>query len=160
MVTFLKPGGETLDNYKNLDDMVIWGAVERLRGCNIGVLKDLATRLWDRKRLEVLDVSAELGHDSEMLSNARLRLEGYTRNQLGKTVFKDEPSCDLYSRMGGESTKEHKMVRVLNSGGPKEITDFPDTVISKELMNGTRLTRYYFLTADDRDAARKVMHGR
>ncbi len=160
LVTFLKPNGETINNYRDLDDVVFWGAVERLRYSSSKILRELSMRLWDRKRLEVLDVFAEIGHNPENLLNACRRLEEHTKTQLGKTVFKDEPSYNLYSRIGGESTKEHKMVRVRTPEGIKEITDFPDTVISKELMKKTRLTRYFFLSADDKDAARKVMDGR
>ncbi len=89
----------------------------------------------------MLDVSAHFGHDEDKLHNARRKLDRHTQEELGKTVFRDEPSYSLYSRGGGEMRKQHKMVRVLTGdGGQKEITDFPDSVISKDLMKTTKLT--------------------
>ncbi|HSK40498.1 MAG TPA: hypothetical protein VK943_12095 [Arenibaculum sp.] len=50
--------------------------------------------------------------------------------------------------------KEHKKVRVRDADGDlKEITEFPDTVISNNLMTKSKMTRFYFLTSEDRQAA-------
>ncbi|KTQ96810.1 hypothetical protein NS226_06775 [Aureimonas ureilytica] len=158
---FFQPNGETLEGYLRLDDMAIWGAIAQLEHCNDAHARKLAGRLMNRQRLAVLDVSAEFGHDLETEMNAVKRVDDFAKGKLGKSIFKDEPPYNLYSRAGGETTKAHKMVRVLTGGGgPKEITDFSDTIISKKLVSKTRLTRYYFLNESDRNDAVKAARGR
>lgn len=93
--------------------------------------------------------------------NAELKLDQRYQEKFGKSVFKDQPTYNLYSRIGGESEKAHKQVRVLDgTGRQKEITEFDGTIISKSLMAETKLTRYYFLSDDDWKMADKFMRGR
>lgn len=158
---FLRPGGETLERYFSLDDMAVWAAIAQLEHCDHGIARQLARRLMTRERLAVLDVSAEFGHDHERRANAVKRLDDSVRHQLGTSIFKDEPPYNLYSRAGGETTKAHKMVRVqTGDGGQMEITEFPDTIISKNLLSKRRLDRYYFLEESDRQDALKLVRGR
>jgi uncharacterized protein len=134
LIRFLKPNGGSLVDYRDLDDTVVWGALERLRRCDDAHAVRLAERLWNRRPLRVLDILAEFGHDGERMHNARRRLDEFVQDKLGITVFRDEPSYNLYSRSAGEVTKAHKMVRVrTDDGGQKEITEFPDTVISLDI---------------------------
>lgn len=158
---FLKPDGGHLEDYRHLDDSVVWGAIEHLSRCSDSRACELAERLLRREHLKVLDVSAEFGYDPEKLYNALSRLNSYKPNQLGKSIFRDEASYNLYTRASGEAAKAHKMVRVLTGEGtPKEITEFPDSVISGKLLEKMKLTRYYFFSAEERQAADKEMKGR
>ncbi|MAU98714.1 MAG: hypothetical protein CMP81_22995 [Fulvimarina sp.] len=139
---FFCVGGEDLQTYRRLDDTTIWGAMGQFAHCSDERVSLLARRMLNRERLSVLDISAEYGHDPVAMLNAEKRLDDFARVRLGITVFKDEPPYNLYSRMGGETTKAHKMVRVLAGNGvPKEITDFPDTIISKKLVPKRKLSR-------------------
>jgi len=162
LIRFLRPdSGETITDYRELDDAAVWAAVERLRRCDDGQARMLASRLWHREPLKALDISDSFGHDLEKLENVRKRLKRHTDEKLGKTVFRDEPNYSLYTRAAGEVTKPHKKVRVLTGeGAPWEITDFPDTVIDKKLCQPTRLTRYYFTSIEELETARNVMLGR
>lgn len=161
LVRFLAPDGETLAHYRGLDDAVAWGAIERLRECGHPEIRILASRLWDRKPLRGLDVDVEMGYDLSATHNAVRRLTEYAKDKLGRTVFWDEASYNLYSRGGGEVVKAHKLVRILaGDGGAKEIHEFPDSVIDKKLMDKTKVTRLYFLTDEERARAEKVMKGR
>lgn len=160
-VRFLSPSGESLENYASLNDGVFWATARTLVESGDERSKLLSDRLLNRKRLKVLDVSAEYGHDPEQLTNAELRLDKFLEAKLGHEVFKDTAPNHLYGVGGGEARKAHKVVRVLNgSGTPMEITDFPDTIISKWLTKKKNLVRYYFLDTTTRDDAEKFMKGR
>ena len=159
-VVFFSPNGETLQNYLNLDDGTFWSTVKRL--CEFGDerAKSLAERLLLRKRLKVLDVSAALGHNPVGMVNAERRLDDGLHDKVGIKVFKDTAPNHLYGRVGGESAKAHKMVRVINGAGEDtEITEFPDTIISAWLTKKKNLVRYYFLDDADRDQADRLMRG-
>ncbi|HEV7284003.1 MAG TPA: hypothetical protein VGN75_04030 [Kaistia sp.] len=161
LVRFLRSDGGSLADYRDLDDTVVWGAIERLRRCEDGQARVLASRLWNREPLRVLDITGEFGHDGDKLHNALRRLNDITRGKLGRTVFRDEAPYNLYSRAQGDVAKEHKKVRVrTGDGGLKEIVEFPDTVISDLLTVKSKMTRFYFLTSEDRDAAERAMKGR
>lgn len=158
---FFRPGGENIDTYCRLDDTLVWGAMEQFSRCEDQRTKVLARRMLNRERMPVLDVSAEYGHDPEGMVNAEKRLDEFAKDHLGVTIFKDEPPYNLYSRTGGETTKAHTMVRVLTgNGGQKEITEFPDTIISRNLVRKRKLSRYYFLDESDRVEAIKALKGR
>lgn len=162
LIRFLRPDGASLSNYRDLDDAVAWGAIERFRRCRDEQARILSERLWNRKPLKVLDITSEFGQQDESKThNALRRLGSYVDGRLGKTVFLDEAPYNLYSRAKGDVAKEHKKVRVRDAdGGLKEITEFPDTVISSNLMAKSKMTRFYFLTSEDRQAAEKAMKGR
>ncbi len=159
-VIFFKPDGETLGNYLALDDGTFWSTVKRLSEFGDERAKVLSKRLLLRNRLKVLDVSTALGHHPVGLANAERRLDEGLRDKLGVTVFKDTAPNHLYGRVGGESAKAHKMVRVINGAGEDtEITEFPDTIISSWLTKKKNLIRYYFLNEADKDEADHLMRG-
>lgn len=161
LVRFFSKDGESLQDYRRLDDTVIWGAVECMTRCRDERARILAKRLWNREPLRVLDLAVVYGDDIEGRLNAETRIGKHVGKQLGVNVFKDDARYNLYSRSGEEAEKAHKMVRVLiDSGGPREITEFADTIISKRLRENTTLTRYYFFSADEYHEAEKAMKGR
>lgn len=161
LVGFLRPDGETLALYRDLDDTVVWGAVERLRRCGDAHARDLAERLWNRKPLPVLDITAQIGPEAADRVPAIHRIDQYAGARSGKTIFKDEATYNLYTLAKGEGPKEHKKVRIRASNGcPKEIVAFPDSVISKNLMNKETLTRYFFLSEEEKSSAERAMRGR
>lgn len=161
LVRFLKPDGDNIENYRDLDDAVVWGAIERMRSCGNAEIETLVGRLWNRQALRALDIFAEMGHDEEAQHNALRHLAAYAEGKIGKTIFRDDVTNYLYADYGGEAAKAHKVVRVrAGDGGLQEIHKFPDTVVNENLMKKTKLTRYYFLSDDERAKAEKVMKGR
>jgi uncharacterized protein len=157
-----EPGldGARLQLFLRLDDMTIWSFIEQISHSDDRYASRLATKLMWREAMKVIDISAELGHDREVLLNAEARLDAHTKDQLGLTVFKDRAPLNLYSRIGGEMSKEHKKVRVLDgSGKAREITWFGETIISERLTQKDVLVRYFFFTEEERAKARKVMVG-
>ena len=153
--------GEKMEDYRRLDDDVVWGALERVARSDDEVARVFANRLRDRTPLRVLDITQEYGHSPEQLLNAERLVDLHVDGQIGNTVFKDTAPFSLYSRIGGETAKAHKMVRVRDgSGGVREITTFPDTIISSKLQSARKLIRYYFLTDEEKASAEKAMKGR
>lgn len=161
LLRFLAPDGGKLEDYRDLDDTVMWGAIECVRRCQDERAKDLANRLWQRKPLKVLDVSANFGHDPDTLETVCHRINNCVRQDLRETVFKDEAPYNLYSDVKDDTAKEHKKVRVRTGvGDVREVMDFPDTIITDVLKSKRKMIRYYFLHQDDRDAAERAMKGR
>ncbi len=91
LVRFLSQNGESLEDYRRLDDTVIWGAIECMTRCQDARASDLAMRLWNREHLIVLDLTVAYGHDIEQRLNAETRIANHVSRQLEKSVFKDEP---------------------------------------------------------------------
>jgi len=161
LMRFFSPEGGTLDDFRRLDDTVVWGAIECMTRGKDPTVKVLAERLLHRQRLAVLDLATEYGHESEARLNAEKRLDDFLNKRIDTSVFKDKAQLSLYSRSDGEMEPEHKKVRVLTGNGEqRDIIEFEDTIISKRLMNDTALVRYYFLDDGKRDKAMKVMKGR
>jgi uncharacterized protein len=153
---------DKLNCYRRLDDYTAWAVIEHLTRCADDYAVMLAKRLLDRNRLRVIDVTAKYIHhtDLETQLNAEDRIEKRFGDKLGKTVFADRARLNLYSRIGSESAKEHKKVRVLNGEGKAiEIMEFPDTIISKRLMEERNLVRYYFLDDGEFSSAEKLLIG-
>jgi uncharacterized protein len=147
--------------YRRLDDNLAWAMIEQLTHCKDEYAKSLATRLHERQRLRVIDVTAKFVHHDnlEAQTNAEARLDKRFQEELGKTVFVDRAPLNLYSRIGSEAAKEHKKVRVLNGEAKAvEITDFPDTIVSKRLMEKRDLVRYYFIDEADHTSAEKLIN--
>jgi hypothetical protein len=153
--------GEKMEDYRRLDDDVVWGAIERVSRSKDERAKGLANRLRNREALRVLDLTQLFGHDPEQLLNAERCVDQHIGDRIGVDVFKDSAPFTLYSRIGGETAKAHKMVRVrTGNGGVQEITKFPDTIISSQHQSARKLIRYYFLVDEDKASAEKAMKGR
>ena len=154
---------QKIQTLKRLDDTQVWSVIAQLAECGDEYARDVADRLLWRKPLKVVDLTSKFGHNKndDALVNAEKRIEDRLSGQFGKTVFRDYAPLNLYSRIGGESAKEHKKVRVLNGAGEAvEIPDFPDTIINGNLTKKQKLTRYYFLHEEEKAIAEKAMDGR
>lgn len=160
LVRFLA-NADSLNDYRRLDDAVVWGAIEAMTRCGDARTSDLANRLWKRVRPYVLDLTAEFGQNDEARLNAERRLDRSCESSLNAHVFKDTAPLSLYSSAGGDEDKAHKMVRIrMGDGTHREITEFEDTIISKTLMKKSVMTRFYFLDANEKDKAAQRMRGR
>ena len=151
---------QKLQILKRLDDNQVWSVIAQLTESADEYARDLSDRLLWRKPLKVIDLTAKFGHNKsdDALVNAEKRIEDQLSGQIGKTVFKDYAPLNLYSRIGGESAKEHKKVRVLNGAGEAvEIPDFPDTIINGNLTKKQKLVRYYFLHEEEKAIAEKAI---
>lgn len=159
LMKFLGPDGETLDNYLELDDIVVWSAIERLTKSSNELAREMALLLWNRKPLKVIDLTTKYDDDTE-LKNAKKRINKFCEASLIDRHFIDEPSLNLYTDVSGEITKEHKKIRCLDGDGKAiEIGHTKDTIIGEGLKSKNKLTRYYFFTDEDKSQAEKAMRG-
>jgi uncharacterized protein len=159
LVAFLR-GTETVEVYLELDDFVIWNVISSLAKCQHEEACKLSKRLLIRDHLHVLDLFSKCGNDDLALANAVRDIENFAGSELGVSIFKDAPEINLYSEQSGEAKKLHKVVRVQDgSGQPREITEFAETIISASLKKKRRMIRYYFLTMEKRDEAKKAIWG-
>lgn len=153
---------DCIDNYLQLDDYTVWNVVKLIsKSTKCRDIANIANRLLTRKHLFIIDVTADCVNDRLRLKNSLERLKRHVDEELGSKIFLDSPTVNLYSADDGVVEKIHKIIRVLDANGkPIEITDFEETIISNKLTRKTPLIRYYFLTEEDRNEARKAMDGR
>lgn len=162
LTEFFDPGGGKLEHFLRLDDTLVWGAIESLSRCGDATAKDLATRLRNREKPAILDLTALCAGNEQKIVNHVATLENEFREQLDVSVFLDAPQLNLYGRIGENSVKEHKKVRVVVGGiggGTREITDLVGAVVSAELTKNQRLVRFYFLKSEEYELARKILEG-
>jgi HD superfamily phosphohydrolase len=169
LVVFLRTLDQAEDDHqktdllRKLDDTFVWAMIGQLSECEDDIARDLSSRLIYRKPLKVIDLSARFVHNDndDALINAQNRIEQELSGKIGNSVFLDAPTLNLYSRIGGESAKEHKKVRALNGNGEAlELPEFPDSIISKELTKKRKLVRFYFLSEEEKEIAEKLIRGR
>lgn len=160
LIRFLTTDGDgRVEDYALLDDVTIWGLIERLGRCPEEHPKALARCLLDRNRPKCLDLSRHF-RDSQLLPGTDKKLIGRFEQSMGGTVFRDAASVTLYKDLDGMPAKEHKLVRVRSSTSLEEISRFSDTIISSNLQRDRRFLRYYFLTDSEYEAALRISEGR
>ena len=157
LAKFLSPKGETLPNYLQLDDAVVWGAIDALSRCKVPRISELALRLRTRQRPLALDIQTEFPESSENQRRARHRIEQQFRSKIGVSVFRDEARLTIYGTIGADDEKAQKRLMIqLRHKDLKEITEFKDTAIAANNLDRTFL-RYYFLDESDFNAATDAM---
>jgi uncharacterized protein len=104
LVRFFSKGGETLENYRLLDDVLVWGAIQALAVTGEGNCRDLASRVLHRQRPACLDIQIEFPSDGERQRRLKHRLDEVFRKELGKTVFRDSAKLSLYGAIGADDS--------------------------------------------------------
>jgi hypothetical protein len=158
LIRFLTADGDgSVEDYARLDDMVLWGLIDRLGRSAEELPRALARCLLDRNRPKCLDLSRHFGRESQMIDGTDAKIEKAFRKQIGSSVFRDAASVNLYRDLDGVTAKEHKLIRVRTKDGLSEISMFPDTIISDHLKNDAKLVRYFFFDRDEFDRASQIM---
>lgn len=158
LIRFLTAKGDgSVEDYARLDDMVLWGLIDRLGRSAEELPRALARCLLDRNRPKCLDLSRHFGTSSQMIEGTDGKIRSAFREQLGSTVFRDEASINLYRDVEGVSAKEHKLIRVRTKDGLLEISRFADTIINDHLKKDAKFVRYFFSDRDDFDRAYRIM---
>jgi HD superfamily phosphohydrolase len=153
---FFSNRGQIIENYKNLDDTVIWGALPHLKSPSDPRLSELPRRILNRKRLDVIDVQSFFLGKSESQGDADEVLREKFRADLNKTVFRDEKWLTLYGTDREDKPHKRVMIQLRDKKEPlKEITDFPDSMIKKDVER--HFLRYYFLRSEDYSKATKLL---
>jgi hypothetical protein len=157
LLRFFEIDGDTLENYRMLDDVLVWGAFHSLALHGEGICQHLARRILRRERPDCLDVQVSFPSDGERQRRLKHRLDETFREQLGETVFHDSAKLSLYGSIGSDDNQAQKRLMIqLASGELKEITDFNDATIA-ESGRERPFDRYYFHEESDCAKAREAM---
>jgi HD superfamily phosphohydrolase len=89
LVRFFANGGETIENYMELDDAVVWSAIHRVAAFETGVAQQIAQRMLDRRRPLCIDVQVTFPEESELQRRLKRRLDQDFKDDLGRFVFRD-----------------------------------------------------------------------
>ena len=158
LIRFLAADGDgSVEDYAQLDDIMVWGLVDQIGRCSQTQPQALARCLLGRNRPKCLDLSRHFGTDLQLLASTVSKIETKFKGKFGTTVFQDEASLNLYKDLDGVSAKEHKLIRLRAKDAIYEITRFPDTIISEHLKKDMRIVRYYFMERNDFDIAHRIM---
>lgn len=157
LMKFFSKNGETIENYKALDDVVVWGAIHRFAVAGRGATQEIAQRLLARRRPHCLDVQISFPQEPELQRRLKRRLGEEFKEQLNDRVFRDVAKLSLYGEIGGDDSRAQKRLMIqLPDGKLKEITDFSDRSIAQS-SNERQFERYYFLNESDYTRAQAMV---
>lgn len=153
LLRFFATSGETLTNYKALDDAVVWGAIHLIATDGQGFEKDVCSRLLARQKPLCLDVQIAFPDEPELQRRLKHRLDAEFKDEIGRSIFRDTARLSLYGEIGADDERAQKRLMILlPNREPKEITTFLDSTVAhsgKERL----FERYYFLNDKDRKRA-------
>lgn len=156
LVRFFSKQGATVSNYLALDDVVLFGALERMVTAKDRLIKDLADRLRHRRLYKTLDMGA-FGADEGRQRAAARRIDGHFKIVMAASVLKDDAaSLGIYSHIGGDDEKAHKKLRILYADGADHEISSVSAPIKVLAEKKRPLIRYYFSKNADRLEALKV----
>jgi len=153
LIRFFTKGGETLENYRMLDDTLVWGAIHAVATKGEGRLRRLAGDIRERRNPASLDIQVEFPSDTERQRRLKHKLDQDFSGQIGETVFRDTAKLSLYGAIGADDSHAQKRLMIqLANGDLKEITDFTDATVTASDKERP-FDRYYFLNDEDRAKA-------
>lgn len=156
LVRFFSSDGAIVRNYLALDDVVLFGALERMAGATDPAIRDLAGRLRERRLYKALDMGA-FGPDEGAQRAAARRIDKHFTKALDGSVLKDDAALlGIYSHIGGDDERAHKKLRILYSNGTAQEISSASLPIKVLAEKKRPLVRYYFAQSADRDKARTV----
>jgi uncharacterized protein len=149
LVLFFSANGDTIANYRALDDTVVWGAIHSIAVSGDEDLRTIAGRILNREKPICLDVQREFPEDFERQRKLKHQLDVKFRAQLDATVFRDVARLSLYGEIGADDGRAQKRLMIqMSDGNLKEITDFKDAMIAGS-QRERNFDRYYFLSELD-----------
>ena len=148
-----------IGDYAQLEDLMVWGLIDRISRCTEPEPRALAHRLLRRERPRCLDLARHFGADLRLMDSTDRKIQSKFGKRMGRTVFRDAVSVNAYKEFDGTPAKEHKLIRVRTNTEVREITRFPDTTIGKFLKDERTVVRYYFTDTDEFERARAIMTG-
>lgn len=156
LLRFFAPQGAIVGNYLALDDIVLFGALERMAGAKDWTIKDLADRLRNRRLYKTLDMGA-FGADEGRQRAAARRIDTQFANAITKSVLKDDAATlGVYSHIGGDDEKAHKKLRILYADSADHEISSVSAPIKVLVEKKKPLIRYYFAKDADRTKALKI----
>lgn len=163
LCNFFLKDGDTVQNYRVLDDTVVWGALHNLAKDGSAYLKDISLRILERRKPHCIDVQIAFPGHSEKQRRLKHSLNEIFKNQFGTDVFQDFAKLSFYGEIGGDDDKAQKRVMImLKNGDLREITE--GGISSLKVSEPERFfDRYYFIKDSDKtraDAAVELICGR
>lgn len=158
IIRFFATSTPTVLDYLALDDAVILGALDRMTAGDVPLVRDLSSRVLERRLYKPLDIRY-FGPDPGRQAARAKRIDKMFEPADKNTIIKDSAArLSIYTQVGGDDEKAHKKLRILDSDDRvREITALSDIV--KVLAQEQTLTRYYFAKSQDRDAAKAIGGG-
>ncbi len=149
VIKFFSLGGETLSNYRALDDTVVWGAIHDIAMFGTGPLRDVARRILHREKPKCIDIQNTFPDDFEKQRRIKSALLRKFSDKMGTVVLNDVAKLSLYGEIGADDQKAHKRLMIMMpDGNLREITAFHDSTLT-----GSEKVRYferfYFLDNSD-----------
>jgi uncharacterized protein len=154
LARFYQSGGEDAEAYLALDDMVIWGALERISSGSDVAVRTLAKRLRNRELFKCLDIETEFPESAERQRRESRRIEREFAAEMESTVFKDTASVSIYGVVGADDAEAQKRLMILTRNGLREITELSPVVEPLSRGKGRTFTRFFFADPTARDRAR------
>ena len=143
LTRFFTPDGETVSNYLDLDDTVMWAAINEMRYSEHPVLACLATRLHRRDHYRCLDLSTLLAdRDEDEGHDVELKIMRAAGARLGVDVLKDQAPLSLYGLVGADDEKAHKKLRIRTGDGRVREINNASKLVDWTKAN-RKLTRFY-----------------
>ncbi|MDX8346522.1 HD domain-containing protein [Cognatiyoonia sp. IB215446] len=160
---------EALESALALDDTVVWGALQLLKGAEDNLLSSFAERLLNRKLFKCYDVRAEITHkcdphnsgDAQNVAQIEkscasvvLKLQEWQKNQEGDVprIIVDVAERKPYKPSGG-SNGHNEQINVRTDGG--ELIDILQRSEIVRSLSVYKLTRAYY-DPEDLDARKAI----
>ncbi len=155
LVQFFLPGGETISNYRALDDSVVWNAFHAVAASGSGQAKVIAKRILDRQKPICLDIQQCFPEDAESQRRLKHALNEKFKDNFDESVFRDSAKLSIYGEIGADDGRAQKRLMIqMSDRRLKEITHFTDATIAA--TGGQRsFERYFFLN----DSEYKIAEG-
>lgn len=149
LVQFFAKDGETLANYRSLDDSVVIGAMHEIVRAGGGQEADFARRFLYREKMYCVDLQNEFPEMKEESRKFKHKIEAEFKSVMGITVFKDEVRLSIYGEIGADDSRAQKRLMIqLPNRSLREITDFADATIQASIRQRS-FERYYFVNHAD-----------
>jgi len=152
LLRFFGRGGETLENYLALDDIVVWASISQMLHASNSEIAELAKRLCERRLFKALDLRV-FGDDEGTQNKFARKFDEQFKVELksGHVVKDEDASVTIYTQIGGDDDKFHKKLHIRDAKGPREITEL--SIMIKALAEKNQFIRYYFAEESDRQKA-------
>lgn len=142
LISYYSTGTPSLSQYVQLDDAVIWAALEAACNSSDTHLKALAFRLRDRKPMKTIEIN--LTNPTKVDRARRAQIDKLLESDGRKTIFADRPKLSVYADHRREAVPLHKRVHIeRNDGSIEDIAKLSGPVSS--LKEPKETLRFYFL---------------
>ncbi|MCB1521110.1 MAG: HD domain-containing protein [Hyphomicrobiaceae bacterium] len=142
LVDYYSTKTPTLRQYLELDDTVVWGALEAACLSNDSHLKALAQRLRNRKPMKPIEINVV--SPTKLDRARREHIDQLLESDGGKTIYTDRPKLSVYADHRKEDVPLHKRVYIQrNDSSVDDIATLSGPIGS--LKEPQEVLRYYFL---------------